>query len=134
LTAFLARTEIVVCLLPHTRATEGILNLDLFRKLKRDGVLGGAYLINAGRGMLQIDADILAALDQGTLTGATLDVFPTEPLPKDSAFWSHPKVTITPHNAATSEPRTLTVNVLRQIERFEVGQKLENVVDRKLGY
>jgi glyoxylate/hydroxypyruvate reductase len=134
LSAFLARSEIVVCLLPHTQETEGILNLDLFRKLKRDGALGGAYLINAGRGMLQVDDDILAALDEGALAGATLDVFPTEPLAKDSLYWTHPKVTVTPHNAATSEPRTLTVNVLQQIERFEAGQKLESVVDRKLGY
>src|SRR6185503_9819865 len=90
LDAFLARTEILVCLLPHTPATEGILNLALLRKLKRDGALGGAYLLNAGRGMLQVDDDILAALDEGALAGATLDVFPTEPLPATSALWGHP--------------------------------------------
>ena len=76
LDAFLARTEILVCLLPHTPATEGILDLALMRKLKRDGALGGAFLINAGRGKLQVDADIVAALDEGALAGATLDVFP----------------------------------------------------------
>src|ERR1043166_5825993 len=89
LDAFLARTEILVCLLPRTRDTEGILSLGLFRKLKRDGgAAGGAFLINAGRGPLQIDADIVAALDEGVLEGATLDVFPQEPLPSDSPLWT----------------------------------------------
>jgi glyoxylate/hydroxypyruvate reductase A len=134
LDAFLARTEILVCLLPHTPATEGILNLTLLRKLKRDGALGGAYLINAGRGMLQVDADILAALEEGTLAGASLDVFPTEPLPCESPLWTHPNVIITPHNAGVSDPRALARNVLTQIERFERGLPLEHVVDRKAGY
>jgi glyoxylate/hydroxypyruvate reductase A len=134
LDAFLARTEILVCLLPHTPATEHILNRALFGKLKRDGALGGAYLINAGRGALQVDDDILTALDGGALAGATLDVFPTEPLPAASALWTHPKATVTPHNAAQSDPRSLTVNVLRQIERFEQGLPLDNVIDRAAGY
>ena len=77
----------------------------VFRKLKRDGAAGGAFLINAGRGPLQVDADIVAALDEGTLAGATLDVFPQEPLPPDSPLWTHPKVTITPHNAGDISPR-----------------------------
>jgi len=134
LDAFLARSEILVCLLPHTPATEGILNLPLFRKLKRDGALRAAYLINAGRGKLQIDADIIAALDQGLLGGASLDVFPTEPLPQSSPLWSHRDIIITPHNAAASVPRTLVKNVLAQIERFEAGKPLENVIDRSRGY
>jgi glyoxylate/hydroxypyruvate reductase A len=134
LDAFLRRTEILVCLLPATPLTAGILRLDLFRKLKRDGAAGGAYLINAGRGALQIDADILAALDEGSLAGATLDVFPTEPLPADSPFWGHPKVTVTPHNAAASDPRALVANILHQIDRFEAGLPLEHVVDRTAGY
>jgi glyoxylate/hydroxypyruvate reductase len=107
LDAFLRRTEILVCLLPATAATRGVLCLALLRKLRRDGAAGGAYLINAGRGALQVDADILAALEEGSLAGATLDVFPTEPLPVTSPLWVHPKVTITPHNAATSDPRAL---------------------------
>jgi glyoxylate/hydroxypyruvate reductase len=131
---FLARTEILVCLLPHTAATEGILNLALLRKLKRDGALGAAYLINAGRGMLQIDADVLAALDEGTLAGASLDVFPTEPLLADSPLWLHPKVTVTPHNAGDLAPAELVRGVLRQIERLEQGLPLEHVVDRIRGY
>jgi glyoxylate/hydroxypyruvate reductase len=132
--AFLARTEILVSLLPHTPATEGILNLGLLRRLKRDGALGGAYLINAGRGRLQVDADILAALEEGSLAGASLDVFPAEPLPPDSPLWAHPDVIITPHNAGVSDPRALVKNVLAQIERFERGLPLEHVIDRDAGY
>jgi glyoxylate/hydroxypyruvate reductase len=134
LDTFLARTEILVCLLPHTPATEGILNVALLRKLKRDGALCGAYLINAGRGMLQIDADILAALDEDALAGATLDVFPTEPLPTASPLWTHPKVTVTPHNSAASVPEEIVAYVVRQIDRFEAGQPLENVINRATGY
>jgi glyoxylate/hydroxypyruvate reductase A len=134
LDAFLARTEILVCLLPHTPTTEGLLNLALLRKLKRDGALGGAYLINAGRGKLQVDADILAALDEGALAGATLDVFPVEPLPATSPLWTHPKVTITPHNSAASVPEEVVAYIVRQIERFEAGEGLENVIDRASGY
>ena len=77
---------------------------------------------------------ILAALEEGSLAGATLDVFPTEPLPATSPLWTHPSVTITPHNAAASDPRALVANVLRQIDRFEAGAPLEFVVDRSAGY
>lgn len=132
--AFLARSEILVCLLPHTPATDGILTYRLLSGLKRDGALGGAYLINAGRGPLQVEPDILAALDDGTLAGATLDVFTQEPLPPDSPFWAHPKVTVTPHAAAASMPNALVTNVLRQIARLERGEAMENVVDRAVGY
>lgn len=134
LDAFLMRTEILVVLLPHTPATEGILNISLFRKLKRKGAAGGAYLINAGRGKLQIDQDILNALDEGVLAGAALDVFPTEPLPATSPLWKHPKVSVSPHNAAVSDPKALVENVLQQIESFEAGLPLENVIDRAAGY
>ena len=134
LDAFLARTEILIALLPLTAATRGIVALPLLRKLNRDGALGGAHLINAGRGGLQIDADILVALDQGVLASATLDVFPTEPLPNDSALWTHPRVTITPHNAAWSNPAALAEGIARQIARFEAGQPLEGLVDTATGY
>ncbi|AMN45124.1 2-hydroxyacid dehydrogenase [Rhodoplanes sp. Z2-YC6860] len=134
LDAFLARTEILVCLLPRTRDTEGILNLALLRKLKRDGAAGGAFLINAGRGALQVDAEILAALDEGTLAGTTLDVFQNEPLRVDSPLWSHPKVTITPHNAGDISPRVFAPHVIAQIERFERGLPLDNRIDRTKGY
>jgi glyoxylate/hydroxypyruvate reductase A len=132
--SFMARTEILVCLLPRTRDTEGILNLALFRKLKRDGAAGGAFLINAGRGLLQVDADIVAALDEGALAGATLDVFPQEPLPAQSPLWAHPKVTITPHNAGDISPRVFAPHVVAQIERVERGLPLDNAVDRTRGY
>jgi glyoxylate/hydroxypyruvate reductase A len=110
------------------------LSLALLRKLKRDGAAGGAFLINAGRGELQVDADIVAALDEGTLAGATLDVFPHEPLPADSPLWRHPKVTITPHNAGDISPRVFAPQAIAMIERFERGLPLDNAVDRARGY
>jgi glyoxylate/hydroxypyruvate reductase len=131
---FLRQSEILVCLLPATPATRGIINLDLLRKLRKHGALQGAYLINAGRGALQIDADILAALEEGALAGAILDVFPTEPLPIESPLWGHPKVTITPHNAAQAVPQTLAISVLQQIDRMELGHPLQNTIDRTIGY
>jgi glyoxylate/hydroxypyruvate reductase len=134
LDALLARTDILICLLPLTDATRGILNKDLFANLARDGRLGGPILINAGRGGLQVEADILASLDDGTLKAATLDVFETEPLPPDSPFWTHPAVTVTPHNAAASEANAISAYVADQIRRFEAGQPLENVVKREFGY
>jgi glyoxylate/hydroxypyruvate reductase A len=134
LDGFLAHTEILVCLLPLTPETEGLLDLSLFRKLKRDGAADGAYLINAGRGPLQIDSDIVAALDEGTLAGATLDVFPHEPLPQHSPLWSHSKITVTPHNAGDISPRVFAPIVLEQIERFERGLPLDNLIDRERGY
>jgi glyoxylate/hydroxypyruvate reductase A len=131
---FLARTDILIALLPLTPDTRGLLCYDLMRRLARNGVLGGPVLINAGRGGLQVEADLLRALDDGTLIGASLDVFETEPLPPASPFWSHPKVYVTPHNAAESDPQALTAFVLAQIERHERGLALEHVIDRKLGY
>src|SRR5205823_4981332 len=128
LDAFLRRTEILVCLLPATPSTRDMLNLGLFSKLKRNGALGAAYLINAGRGSLQNDADIVTALNDGLLQGATLDVFPNEPLAVSSPLWLHQKVTVTPHCAATCTPEAIVGNVLRQIDRCELGLPLENVV------
>jgi glyoxylate/hydroxypyruvate reductase A len=134
LDAFLRRSDILVCLLPLTAATRGMLRYDLFKRLPRDGALSGPVLINGGRGGLQVEADILRALDDGTLIGASLDVFETEPLPAGNPFWEHPKVYVTPHNAASSDPKALVKNVIDQIERFERGLPLEHAVDRKLGY
>ena len=121
LDAFLARTEILVCLLPRTRDTEGILNLALLRKLKRDGPAGGAFLVNAGRGPLQVDADIVTALDEGALAGCTLDVFPQEPLPPQSPLWAHPKVTMTPHNAGDISPRVFAPQSSRRSSVSSAG-------------
>lgn len=134
LDAMLARTDILVALLPHTPQTEGILNLSLFRKLAQDGVLGGPVLINAGRGKLQVERDIMEALDEGSLIGASLDVFEKEPLNDASPIWSHPSIILTPHNAATSAPRTISTYLTRQIRLFEAGEPLESLVDRKVGY
>jgi glyoxylate/hydroxypyruvate reductase A len=134
LAPFLARTDILVSLLPLTPDTRGILDRTLFRKLARDGRLGGPVLINAGRGGLQVEADIVACLADGTLNAATLDVFETEPLPEDSPLWAHPRVTVTPHNAAVSEPEATARYIAEQILRHEAGKPLQNVVDRSRGY
>ena len=132
--AFLRQTDILVCLLPLTSDTRHNLNRDLFKRLNRDSPLGAPVLINAGRGGVQNEADILSCLEDGTLGGASLDVYATEPLPADSAFWTHPKVVLTPHNAADTDPDEISKYVARQIERFEAGGALENVVDRARGY
>jgi glyoxylate/hydroxypyruvate reductase A len=83
---------------------------------------------------LQVDADIVAALDEGTLAGCTLDVFPQEPLPPASPLWTHPKVTITPHNAGDISPRVFAPHLIAQIERFERGLPLDDLIDRDRGY
>jgi glyoxylate/hydroxypyruvate reductase A len=134
LEAFLQASDILVCLLPLTPDTRHILNRGLFTKMHRDSPMGAPVLINAGRGGLQNEADILACLDDGTLGGASLDVFADEPLPADSPFWSHPKVVLTPHNAADTDPDEISQYVARQIERFETGGALENIVDPPRGY
>ena len=134
LDAFLRRTHILVCLLPLTADTRHILNRGLFAKLDSTSPMGAPVLINAGRGGLQNEADILQCLDDGTLGGVSLDVYATEPLPADSRFWTHPKVVLTPHNAADTDADEISKYVAHQIERFEAGGALENVVDRGRGY
>ena len=134
LDALLTRTDILVCLLPLTPGTSGLLNARLFAKLARDGRRGGPILINAGRGGLQVEADIVAALDSGVLKGASLDVFEIEPLPAGSQLWAHPDVYLSPHNAAISAPEAVAGYIARQIAAFERGGRLENVVDRWRGY
>lgn len=132
--AFLATTDILVALMPLTAETRGILDMRLFRKLARDGAMGAPVIINAGRGGLQVEDDILAALDDGTLGGASLDVFETEPLPADSRLWSHPKVIVTPHNAADSDPDAISEYIAGQLLAHMQGRPLDNVVDRDKGY
>ena len=134
LDAFLARTDILVSLLPLTPETRGILAMPLFRKLARDGKLGGPVLINAGRGKLQVETDIVAALDEGVLKGTSLDVFETEPLPAASPLWGRRDVFITPHAAAWSSPEALAQDIHGQILAFEGGEPLEHVVDRAASY
>ena len=134
LVPFLNATDILVVLLPLTPQTTGIINYGLLRELRKHNALGGAVLINAGRGRLQKDADILRALDDGTLKEASLDVFEVEPLPKTSPLWNHPRVFVTPHAAATSDPTHLVRPMLAQMDAFERGEPLQNVVDRDAGY
>jgi len=132
--AFLAETDILVSLLPATADTDGIINRQLIGKLSRKGPFGAPILINAGRGRAQVEEDILACLDSGELYAATLDVFRKEPLPLESRFWSHPKLTLTPHLAADSDAETICRYVFAQIERFERGEGLVNLVNRLQGY
>ncbi|MBO22900.1 MAG: glyoxylate/hydroxypyruvate reductase A [Rhodospirillaceae bacterium] len=129
LDALLGRTEILVCLLPLTPETEGILDADLFSKMPK-----GACLINAARGGHLIDEDLIPALESGRLAHATLDVFRTEPLPADHLFWGHPQITVTPHNAAITDPRSVVVQILADIDRHRKGDALSNLVDTQLGY
>ena len=130
----LAQTDMLVVLLPLTVATRGIINASLLSQLNQGGPLGGPILINAGRGGLQVEADILAALEFGALKGASLDVFEREPLPRGSRLWSHPAVYISPHNAAISSPKAIAALVARQIEAYERGEPLDHMVDRRRGY
>lgn len=131
---FLHATDILVSLLPLTPATRGIIDYALLGRLNRDNALGGAFLVNAGRGQLQKDADIIRALDDGLIREASLDVFETEPLPETSPLWTHPRAFVTPHAAATSDPVHLVPPMLAQMDAFERGGKLRNVVDREAGY
>jgi len=127
--AFLDGLEILVCLLPLTPETRGVLNADVFRHLAP-----GAGLINVGRGAQLNEADLLTALDSGRLTAASLDVFAAEPLPAAHPFWRHKRIFMTPHLAADVDPQSSALAIKRQIERFEAGQELEHVADRTRGY
>lgn len=134
LDSFLGKTDFLVGLLPLTPDTKGIFNASLFSRLSRKGLFGAPVFINGGRGGSQVEADVLAALKSGVLGGASLDVFEQEPLSSDSPFWDMDNVYVTPHVAASSDVKALFVAVERQIDRFEGGLPLENVVDRKAGY
>ena len=129
LSEMLARSEILVCLLPLTEETSGILNLETFNHMPR-----GACVINVGRGGCQVDGDILAALDSGQLRGAALDVFEQEPLPRDSGMWAHPGVTITPHVASMTLPSSCAEAVYENIQRCRRGQPLLHLADMSRGY
>ncbi|HAH09746.1 MAG TPA: glyoxylate/hydroxypyruvate reductase A [Alphaproteobacteria bacterium] len=129
LPAFLAQTDILVCLLPLTPETQGILNRSVLSQLPK-----GASLINAARGAHMVPEDVLALLDEGLLSGATLDVFPEEPLPPESQFWTHPKVTLTPHAAAATDPRAISRHIVETIAAMERGGAPGNLVDLSKGY
>ncbi|MCA0255529.1 MAG: glyoxylate/hydroxypyruvate reductase A [Proteobacteria bacterium] len=134
LDAFLGKTDILVGLLPLTPETTGFYNKTLFAKLKKDGPLGSPFFINAGRGKSQNEDDLLAALTDGTLGGASLDVFAVEPLPQASPLWALDNVVITPHAAAPSEPSALFAHVRREIDRYEAGETLQFTINRTTGY
>lgn len=129
LSAALERAEILVLLLPLTPGTENVLNAARLSLLPE-----GAIVINPGRGPLIDDTALLAALDTGRVAHATLDVFRVEPLPADHAFWLHPGITVTPHIASETRPKSASRVIAENVRRGEAGDPLLNLVDRSLGY
>lgn len=127
--AFLARTDILICLLPLTASTEGMLNAGLLRQLPR-----GAALIQAGRGPQLDHQALLDALDAQHLAAAVIDVTAPEPLPAGHRFWQHPQIWLTPHIASQTRPESAVVALLENIRRFERGETMVGLVDREKGY
>jgi glyoxylate/hydroxypyruvate reductase A len=126
---FLAGCDVLVCLLPLTPATQGILNRDLFAMLPAN-----AALINVGRGPHLVDADLIEALDSGRLSRAILDVTDPEPLPPEHRFWTHPRVFLTPHVASMTQPESAAPILLENLRRHRRGEPLLNLIDRSRGY
>lgn len=126
---FLQRTDILIGILPFTPETDSLLDADAFAALPK-----GAFVINCGRGELVVEADLLAALESGHLSGAALDVFREEPLPEDHVFWDHPKITLTPHNCSTSTAWGAVDIVIENIRRYQNGEPLSATIDRAAGY
>ena len=126
---FLEQTDALVCLLPLTPQTRGILNAENLKRLRQ-----GGCVINLARGAHVVTADLIGALDSGHLSRAYLDVFEQEPLPADNPLWRHPAVTLTPHVAALTEPRTAVPVIVENIERVRRGEAPLHLVDREAGY
>ena len=126
---FVKRSDILVCLLPLTDATRGILNDRLFSTLPP-----GACLINAARGEHLVEEDLLPALDDGRIEYATLDVFHHEPLPAGHPFWDHPRVLVTPHGASLIDPVAGGEAIAANLRRFINGEPVPNLVDLEQGY
>lgn len=126
---FLDGCDVLICLLPLTPATQGILNRKLFSALPT-----GAALINVGRGPHLVDADLLEALDSGQLSRAILDVTEPEPLPAEHPFWTHPRVFLTPHVASMTQPESAAPILLENVRRHQRGEPLTDVIDRSRGY
>ena len=124
LDAFLARCQMLVCLLPLTRDTRGLLGRRALSQLPV-----GAHLVNVARGALIVDDDLLALLDQGRLGGATLDVFQDEPLPAAHPFWHHPRISITPHVSAVTLVEESVAQIAAKITRLEAGLPITGIVD-----
>jgi glyoxylate/hydroxypyruvate reductase A len=125
----LGMSDALVCLLPLTDQTRGVLNAAAFAQMPK-----GGCVINVARGGHVVIADLLAALDSGHLAHAYLDVFEPEPPPADSPLWSHPGVTVTPHTAALTEPRTAVPSIVENVERVRRGAAPLHLVDRSAGY
>lgn len=126
---FLAETRVLVCLLPLTTETEGILNRETLAQLRP-----GGYLINVARGGHLVEEDLIPLLDAGHLAGATLDVFRQEPLPAGHPFWRHPKITVTPHTAARTLRDESVAQIASKIARLERGESIAGIVDPLKGY
>uniref|UniRef100_UPI0036D9752D glyoxylate/hydroxypyruvate reductase GhrA n=1 Tax=Photorhabdus sp. RM322S TaxID=3342825 RepID=UPI0036D9752D len=126
---FLSGSKVLINLLPDTPNTRGILNLSLFSQLKPK-----SYLINLARGSHLIEHDLLVAINKGYIAAASLDVFTEEPLPEMHPFWTHPRITVTPHVAAITIPNIAMDKVSENIQRIEKGELPTGVVDIKLGY
>ncbi|MDN3203602.1 2-hydroxyacid dehydrogenase [Algoriphagus sediminis] len=126
---FLNEINVLICLLPLTKDTEDILNKELFEKCNP-----GTYIINVARGKHLVDEDLIEALDSGHLSGALLDVYRVEPLPKDHPFWAHEKIQFTPHIASVTNPKAAAPQVLENLDRLKEGKELLNLVDREKGY
>lgn len=129
LSRFLAGTDILVVLLPLTRATRGLLDSRRLGQLPE-----GATVINSARGPILVEADLLAALDSGHIAGATLDVFHIEPLPRDHPFWRHPRILITPHVASYCDPHSSAGQMVENMRRLQNGRPLLNRVAITQGY